>query len=250
VQSEPALSPLQPAGPNEELRVIAALHRIGADLGEPVDVRRESGTVFVNVTGIDPVRRAELKTALAGLRAVRLQFGVAPREESQAPTRRSVTQVDTANPLLAELQAVLPEAGTTADLADQLSQDTEKILDHVYALRGLARRFPHETVAQLATPEVDVLRGIVLDHVAAIEAFSAKIEHVMRPILPRVNPADGVNGKTWQDVAQAMLDGARELDQAANASGGGDSATRKSRVARALADVGQRSMRLRALVQP
>jgi hypothetical protein len=102
----------------------------------------------------------------------------------------------------------------------------------------------------LATSETAVLRGIVLDHVAAIEAASAEIERLMRPILPRVNPAGGVNSNTWQDVAQAMLDGAREFDQAVNASGGGASGERKLRVARALADVGQRSIRLRALIQP
>src|SRR5262249_35801405 len=32
--------PTPPPGPGEELQVIAALHWIGADLGEPVDVRR------------------------------------------------------------------------------------------------------------------------------------------------------------------------------------------------------------------
>jgi hypothetical protein len=95
-----------------------------------------------------------------------------------------------------------------------------------------------------------VLRGIVLDHIGAIETSSGEIERLMRPILPSANPAGGGNGNTWQDVAREMLDGARELDQAVNASGAGEPDRRKLRVARALADMGQRSIRLRNLIQP
>ena len=42
-----------PPTPADELLVIAALHRIGADLGEPVEVRREGPEVVVNVAGVE-----------------------------------------------------------------------------------------------------------------------------------------------------------------------------------------------------
>ena len=48
----PVAVPLRALG--DELQVRSALHRIGADLGEPVDVRREGAKVIVMSTGLGP----------------------------------------------------------------------------------------------------------------------------------------------------------------------------------------------------
>ena len=90
VRQSPATS-AKPATPSDELQVIAALHRIGADLGEPVEVRREGPEVVVNAAAVGPRRQEEVKTALAGLRAVRLEFEPRAKNdlESTGLSRRS-----------------------------------------------------------------------------------------------------------------------------------------------------------------
>jgi hypothetical protein len=247
-QPAPATVSVRPAGPGEELQVVAALHRIGADLGEPIEVRREGAGVLVSVTGLDVRRQNEVKAALSGLAPVRLQFSEFERRENQAAARRPAPQVDVANPLLAELQAALPAGVSTADLADQLTEGTDRIIERVYALRVLARRFPVETAAQMTASEIATLHGIVRDHSSAIAPPVSAIERLLQPILPQANPAHSAES-TWQDAAQAMLADARGLDQALHTAGGsGDAGARKTRAARALADLQQRLARIRTLI--
>ena len=65
VPSRPAALPSgNPASISEELRVLAALHEIGADLGDPVEVTRSGGRVLVSGVGVPPQRQHEIHRAL------------------------------------------------------------------------------------------------------------------------------------------------------------------------------------------
>jgi len=110
------VTPTIAAGPSEELRVIVALHRIGADLGEPIDVRREGGSLLVNVTGLAAQRQSEVKAALSGIPSVKLQFTEFSHREDREQPHRTAPQVDAANPLLSELQNKLPDGVGLADI--------------------------------------------------------------------------------------------------------------------------------------
>src|SRR5262249_24282846 len=66
--------PAPAATVGDELAVLVALHRIGADLGDPVDVKLRSGRVLVAGTGVDPERRREIEMALGARPNVVLQF--------------------------------------------------------------------------------------------------------------------------------------------------------------------------------
>jgi hypothetical protein len=249
-QPAPATLPAQPIGPGEELEVLSALHRIGADLGEPIDVRRDRQAILVNVTGLAPQRQEEVRSALAALPAARLQFDEPDRRGSSQVARRPATQVDTANPLVAELQGALADGASTADLADQLDGNTEKIIERVHALRGLARRFPPDVELQLTASEIGTLHRIVRDHAGAIVAPRDAIERLLKPILSAVD-APPVVDSAWQNIAEAMLAGTGRLDQAVNASGPVPGPReRKLAAARALAELERRLDRLHALVQP
>jgi len=224
------------AGPGEELQVIAALHRIGADLGEPIDVKREGANMVVRMTGLGAQREADVRTALAGLAAVQLQVGKFENLEGRESPRHPAVQVDTANPLLDELRAASPDGATAAEMADQLTDHTESILERVYALRGLARRFPSEVTARMSPSELAAMDGIVRDHAGAIAAARSAIERLVKPILPGRGPAPPVPATTWQEAAQALVDDARRLDEALNAAtASGELRERKLRAEEALA---------------
>ena len=59
---------------NEELQVVAALHRLGADLGEPIEITREGREVVVSGTAIGPARRQQIHAALDHLPNVAIRF--------------------------------------------------------------------------------------------------------------------------------------------------------------------------------
>ena len=70
-----------------ELRVLTALHELGADLGDPIEVSRSSGTVLVAGVGIAPERRRQI------LDALRAEQGVVVRFSDPAPKSRKRTAI-------------------------------------------------------------------------------------------------------------------------------------------------------------
>ena len=63
------------AMPMAEVKVVAALHKLGADLGEPIEWTRDSkGRVIVTGTAIGGGRRGEIQAALSSIAGVQLKF--------------------------------------------------------------------------------------------------------------------------------------------------------------------------------
>src|SRR5690349_20649014 len=58
----------------DELRVIEALHRIRADLGEPIEVRRTERSIEVTVLGAAEQREQEIRSVLDDIPKVALRF--------------------------------------------------------------------------------------------------------------------------------------------------------------------------------
>jgi hypothetical protein len=230
----PLTLPSSAATPGDELLVLAALHRIGADLGEPVEVRREGTEIVVNVAGLGQQRREQVKAALSGMPVVRLQLEQTDPTGSADLERRPSPQVDTADPLLSELQAASP------DLPEQLTDHTEILISRAYALRGLARRFSPETTARMTASEIGTLHRIVHDHAGAMAASVTAAAQLLSPLLPRVVPEPALTD-AWQQAAEALVLDARQLDQALHpATASVDTAARKLRAAQALTDMGER----------
>lgn len=228
---------------------MVALHRINADLGEPIDVRRDAGSILVNVTGLTPTRQSEVKAALSGLPSVKLQFAEFGHREEKEQPRHPAPQVDTANPLLSELQDKLPNGVALADVEEQLTDSTENLIARAYALRGLARRFPAETIAHWTPADNAALRDLVQAHASAMAASTQTVGRLLKPVLSAASPAP-VTDNAWGDAAQAILTDSRRLDEALNAPGGGDASARKAAIARALVNLDQQLARLRTLIQP
>lgn len=253
VELPAARSAAQEAGPAEELRVIAALHRIGADLGEPVEVRREGSGVLVSATGLDPQRQEQVRTALAAVPGVQVQLNSVPRTETHAglQPRRSAPAADRANPVISELQASLGRETSPTELADQFIDRTDASIERAYALRALARRFPPEVTRQWDAANAQILREILRDHVEKLATSVQAIRNLLAPILPQ-KPTANSSHADWQSYAEAVLVSVQQMDQALNA-GSSESeeiGARKARLAQALADLDQEMAGLRHLVEP
>jgi hypothetical protein len=233
--------------------VIAALHHIGADLGEPIEVRRDGANVLVTATGLDPQRQEEVRSTLSSLAGVQVQWNGVRRNETHAelPPRRATPAPERANPLIAELQASLGGETSVTDLADQFIDHTDAAMARAYALRALARRFPEETVRSWNSTDTRILHEILRDHVEKLAASVETIHRLLAPVLP---PGDAVPGSRpgWQGAAEAILLSLQQMDQSLNAgsSGSETSEARKARLAQALADLDQEIARLRRVVEP
>jgi hypothetical protein len=231
----PAVVLPAPPGPAEELRAIAALHAIGADLGEPVQVTRNETFVVVSSTGLTEAREKEVRAAVAGLPGV--VFQVRPVADSRS-AESSPAKVVAGTP--SQLLGVLGEEGV-----NRILDASEAVMARVFALRGLARRFPQVVEAQLADADRDVLAALRGEHVAGIRRYLGALQASVAPLLPKAAPMDPAAAADWRAAAERTFTAAQAVDHLLNRvlAGGQEFARIAPELAEALA-------RLEAEVRP
>jgi hypothetical protein len=254
--SSPTASPVgeaKPASPADELRVISALHGIGADLGEPIEVQREGGRVLVSVTGLTAERRRQIQSAVRSLPDVELRFESLTGGSSPAgsPNRQAAPPATTDNPLLRELQALRGDDTPAGDLTDQLIDALENASERAYALRALARRFPPDISAKLTHAESQMLHHILLDHAAKLALHLETTRRLLAPILRQpARPAASAGGTEieWQRLSDSLPTIVEHLDRTLN---GANDATdaRKAEISRTLADLERATIDLQAIAK-
>jgi hypothetical protein len=234
----------------DELHVIAALHRIGADLGEPVEVRRSGDRVQVLVTGLDQARRDQIRAAVSGIAVAQITFEDVGRTDSRASLRppRTAVPADRVNPVISDLLAHLGNGIAGSDLADELIDATDRAAGRAFALRTLARRFPPESTSQLSPSDAETLAGIVRDHTAGLGTAIRELRRLLAPILPNSQPSPST-GASWQQIAEGLPVTADRLDRTLNGASDASDA-RKARLAELTADLVQQATTLEQLVRP
>ncbi|HFA59598.1 MAG TPA: hypothetical protein ENJ83_02805, partial [Rhodospirillales bacterium] len=141
---QPAEEPLpreiiRPATPAEELMVLAVLHELGADLGEPVEVAREGERIAVTGFGVNPEIAAQIQQQLAGVPGVVVRLGDAPAGTVEpAGTAGRETATDPA-PLEQRLAERLGGRTAFEQFSEGLLAVNEELMARVYALQRLAR---------------------------------------------------------------------------------------------------------------
>jgi hypothetical protein len=200
----------RPATFADELRVMAVLHRLGADLGEPVEVTRAGSEVLVRGTGLAPERQREIESALTGLPRVVVRFGAAGERGPEAA-------------------AVLQPSGRTElqQLAAGALDECDDMMARVYALRRLAERFPRAVEAVLGGEERRVLAALRREHAIALHRRAQEIERLLGPALvpfaasaPARSPA---LPSAWQPAAEELFRCARRVERLLAAALGGSS---------------------------
>jgi hypothetical protein len=211
----------QPAGVNSELRVVEALHQVGADLGDPVEISREGRQVLVSGTGIPPKRQAQLHAVLDPLPNVVVRFdnpafpaSNPPVQSEPAPTR------DAAGPDNRQLQARIEERlggrPQFERFSGQLLDWSDAAMARAYALRRLAQEFPAEGEREMSAADRRALHKMGREHLAEFAADTAKIEKTLTPILSGLGAArvtaDAHTAAAWQPAAEELLTAARRVE--------------------------------------
>jgi hypothetical protein len=206
------------ATPAEELQVLAALHRLGADLGEPVEVNRAGAHIVVSGLGVEPERQRQIEAALRGLPKTVLRFGAEHAEavrEDPAVSRRAMGQ---SGDWPARLEDHAGGRAQVEQLAAAALEQSEQMMARAFALRRLAERFPPAAEAQLGEAERRLLRGLLQDHAAALHWRVEEIQRTVRPALsalgvPHAEAAAPPLPGDWQSATRELFARARRVEQ-------------------------------------
>jgi hypothetical protein len=225
----PATDPrYAPSAAGQKLEVFSALHRIGADLGEPIEIRQSGDHLLVIGTGLTTTRQEQLRSALSQIPSVELRFDDAkanPRSSNTPADRNSATTA----PIQSRLQAQLGGRESAEDFTNRALDASDMMMAHLHALRALARAFPADIERGLASGDQDVLRSLRNDHSMALSQRVADLQRILKPVIPQ-GPAATVpeSASNWQTSAEAMFVAAQQFDDSLNASlagpGGGEDA--------------------------
>ena len=173
----------------DELQVLAALRRVDADLGDPIEVSRAGNQVLVTGVGIAAQRRQEINDALGSQSRVVVRFSEtapAPAQPENAAPADSTINVE-----IQQLQGRVAEQiggrAYFAQLATQVLDLSEPMMSRAFALRRLAERVPIEMERELTAQDWQVLRSLQQEHTEALRRQTAEIDRVLRPALAPVS---------------------------------------------------------------
>jgi hypothetical protein len=214
-------APTAPASAADELQVIAALHDLGADLGDPVEVSRSQGEVLVSGVGIVPARQQEIKGALASKPHVVVRFSDSPpaKGPDQLVPPNDAPAAGDARQLQTRLAEQLGGRANLEQFAAQILDSSESLMARAYALRRLAEQFPSTAEQELTAGDQQLLQRLRAEHSAALREHVTEIDRDLRPILATVNgdtgtvPYNGKGSEPWQPATEELFQSARRLDK-------------------------------------
>ncbi|HTM50559.1 MAG TPA: hypothetical protein VL285_17820 [Bryobacteraceae bacterium] len=215
-------SPPAPATVGDELRVLAALNRVGADLGDPVEVSRSGSEILITGVGIPPQRQQEINDAVTSQPHVVVRFsdsspaGILPG--TGAPV--STPPPGAIPPSQARLAQRLGGPAYFAQLAAQVLDLTEPMMSRAYALRRLAERFPARINAELTPADWRNLVRLQQEHAGGLRRQAQEIDRLLKPALapvsgPVAEPSPVNYSGPWQPAAEDLFESARQVERTA-----------------------------------
>lgn len=218
VPSRLARTPGPTASISDELQVIAALHEIGADLGDPVEVTLSGGRVVVNGVGIPTKRQKQIHDALDALPNVEIQFS----EPAAAPLPAAPAVPDTASggskPLGIQAR-VEQQVGGRAEFerfSAQVLDRNELMMSHAYALRALAQRFPADKEAGLSPQDRRLLRDLAGENAAALSKEASGLERALSPILAAMGGSavtrPAATQSAWEPASEELFQASHRVE--------------------------------------
>jgi anti-sigma factor RsiW len=210
--SKPDLPAARVATPGDELKVLAALHDLGADLGDPIEVMPSGGEILVTGTGIAPERQREIRDGLSAIPRVTVRFPE-PSTEAVGPEGRiprSISVSPGTSRLQAELEKQLGGRAALEQFADHVLEVTEAMMSRAHALRRLAQRFSPEREAQMFPQQRQLLKRLRQEHAEALLQNVIDIQSRVQPVLAALGASAGVSqapiiSVPWQDATEQLF---------------------------------------------
>jgi len=216
----PSAETAPPAGPADELPAMAALHQLGADLGDPVEVAREGSQVVVSGAGVSTELQRRIQEAMLSIPHVVVRFSepAAPPPD-RLPGATDTASASPANPSTtpSRLESELGGRAQWASFSSQLLDHEEAAMARVYAVHRLAQQFPQEAEGRLDSGKQQLLRSLAREHIAALATEVSTLDRLAAPILlpiasPAPLPPRRTDAANWQAAAESLFQSARQSD--------------------------------------
>jgi hypothetical protein len=202
-----------------EMSVRSDLHRIGADLGEAIEiVPQPPDRLRVEVSQVSPAIRENLIALLQNKPGVELEFkplgsGAGPRVMRVIP--QSGGSGVAVSSRLAEF---FGSTEAQENYSQSVLETSNTALAHLYALRELAGRWTVDQEKSLSAGAIATLHAMVQDHARAIREASSGLQKQLTPLLEHFGPplpeaAPTQSRTSWREASQTALEAARRLDQ-------------------------------------
>jgi len=224
-RAEPSLHAVAPPGYtasiSDELTVLAALHDIGADLGDPVEVTRSGGSVRVSGVGLSPERQHAIHKQLDALPYVTIDFS-SPDSPASAPPAAgdpgSVAVAASPGKVQARMEQHLGGHAEFERFSARMIERNEALMSRAYALGALAQRFSAETEGGLGEPDRKVLRQMVREHLGVLEVEAGVMQRVLAPVLVSVGgnavrARAAADRSSWQSAAEDLGRASHRVDE-------------------------------------
>jgi hypothetical protein len=220
----PVSAPAETAEPpafSEELQVVAALHQLGADLGDPLEISREGPQVLVSGSGIPPQRQQQIHSLLDRLPHVVVRFDDSAFPAGAMPVPSEPATRDAAGTEKSTYAARIEERLGGRPQFERFSSSvldwTDSAMARAYALRRLAQQFPAAAENQMTAEDRRTLRKLGREHLAAFAKDARRIANTVNPVLTEMGTAAAQHGTgpeppVWQSASEDLLASARRAE--------------------------------------
>lgn len=209
-----------------ELDVLATLHRMHADLGDPVTVTRSSREVQVGLWELPSERQDELRAALGDQPGIKVELTAPPPDTKRGAIARAAMPPPSGTPLPivvdsnADDQRMLKFFGSVDKeqaFTNQVLATSTGILSHLYALRNLQEQFPPNREQTLGPEEQAQLAALLQDHATAISTSLDALRTQFAPLDANFHvvpgpPSTGPVATNWQGESLEALETAKVVD--------------------------------------
>lgn len=206
-------------GPEEELRVFAALNAIGADAGEPVtvDINRSKQQINVVGLGLSANREQQIRQALALIPNLAMRFtSDQPAGAGNQSANAGSYPSDNAAPLRRTLEAQAGGAQQFQQITDKALDASSTILAQANALYVLSQKFPPLVASAFSPPEQETLRSLRRRHAVAIEWATGELKDALRPLFTSTTAGTEETqierATSWELGAAQLYEQAKLLD--------------------------------------
>jgi hypothetical protein len=193
-----------------EVAALAALHRLNADLGEPIKISVASdGRVAIVTKGLGRERETELESELAGIPAVTLHFEQ-PSAGASGPggIHHSLSFAAGRIPFENDLSRLAGGNIEIRGLANEALDESDGMIARAYALHNLALQFPPDRRRELTRSEDRVVNQIESDHRQALRLHVRRLRDTLAPVFQGLaaarNSSELVSGAGLFESAQRL----------------------------------------------
>jgi hypothetical protein len=206
---------------SDVLPVLAELHKIGADLGEQVDVNPIGGKLVVTGVGIPAARQQQIQAQLEKFPNVTVQFaepGAPPPVAAQPPNTAVAPPTDNSGGgIAAQVERQLGGKPQFERFSSQMLDWNDSAMARAYALRRLAERFPASVEASFSPEDRHILRQMARENAAALAGLAARMNRTLNPVLVALGGQTAAPSPpaadAWQPAAEDLLLTAKRVER-------------------------------------